>query len=329
MILKAKPEDEYWRRAESGATYVDEIQLIKYPDSATCFMDLEVGNIDMCPVENADYSRFLREGSDDYDCVLIPIGSVMNFYFSTQNLPEIWGNKRYREAVAYGVDWVQVSKNAVEDRYIQALGVCPTSSPNFLDTGWDELPYDPDLAKEIMTELGYGPNNMLKLHAVSASTETAKVTMETIQFYLKEMYMDLSLEFLDTSASLEAQNQVGVPGIVDLGVTYTRRGSVASRMRESIKYNSQKTPSLSYINDDRYQELFFDLTYSYDLADRDAAMEEIQRYNREELFIIPMYEVAEGFAYRTDRLRPEHITSYFNSRSMIQLTRLVMLPAWE
>jgi len=326
MTLKAKAEDAYWDRARKGPTYVDEFQIINYPDGATCFMNLEIGNIDMCPAQSADYSRYLRQGGDGYEVLLIPIGVTRNFYFGTLNLPEVWLNKRYREAVAYGIDWITLGQSCLEDRFVQAYGICASNSPDFLDTGWDKLPYDPDLSKQIMQELGHGPDNMLKLAAVGGTTTQSEYEM--LQFYLKAMYIDLSIEFLDTAASLERQSKIG-PGIVDLGFTQTRRGSAASMFRESIKYTGMKNPTLSYVNDDRFQDLFQQVTSEFNVAARREAMRELQRYNREELFIIPMNEAAQAYAYRTDKLRAEHILNNFSSDSIIQVSRMGFLSAWE
>ena len=324
MVLKAK--DDYWNKDVIGPTYVDEFRISVYPDQGTLFMNLEIGEVDMCLVGSADYSRYLRDGLNDVEINLFSIGTNWNFYFGTQNMDEM-KDRRVREAIAFAVDWNQVGDNAFEDRYIQAMGIGSAAGLDFIDVGWwDYLQPDLERSKEIMEELGYGPNNKLKLHSIMMTTWEPQ--METIQYYLNQSHFDLTLEFLDTATAQDLWRTPG-PGVADIGITYSRRGSAAAKLRESIRYSALKSPSYIYVDDEKYQDIFNTMTYAVSPEDRTAAAHELQQYVFDELLMIPLAEVTEAYGIRTDALTMDQLKAVYCTNSVIQLGRLGLLSSWQ
>ena len=329
IVLKAR--EDYWDLERQGPIYVDEYQLINYPDPATMYMDLETGKLDITPVLSTDYSRYMEKGADGLECVLIPIGTNMSFHYCFINNP-VWYNKKLREAIAIGVDWAEIGKAALQNAYIPARGICPVDSPEFIDAGWDDLTYNPELAKEMLAELGYTPDNPLKLYAISLSSATSEPSMEALQYFFSELGIELGIEFADIATTMDIwRTRYGEPGLVDVGFFHVRRGSAAYDLRAGIVYARVPTQSICYVDDEtgKFAELYAELVSNPDLDKRRQAGAELQQLVRDEYLMIPVAEFAEPMGYRTDVLTKEQIDRYVTASTIIQTSRLGMLSAWQ
>ena len=321
--------EDYWNK-DVGDYYVDEWRIMFYPDASTMYMDLEVGKIDMCEVQAADYSRFLRTGGDGFDVIKKGIGTVTSFYFGYLNRPDdpIWYNKNLREAVAIGVDWNAMGQVTYQDQYVRAQGVTPIQSPGFIDAGWDTLEYNPERAKEILIEEGYGPDNPLKLHSYMMDGAAWKTLNETLQFQLSQIGIIYDVEFVDTPTAMDHWNQFGT---VDVGFHWYHRGSAAFELRQSLPYikvlpTGQK---FTMIDDELTQELYNKLMYTRDEDERYEAGVELQQRFRDEYLIIPIAEMMMCAGFRTDRLTQQQVESVVIAANIYQLSRLGMLSSFQ
>jgi ABC-type transport system substrate-binding protein len=160
MILHLR--DDYWKHSPDEY-YVEEYYYKYYPEASTLFMELELGNLDLCAIQDTDYTRFMKEGDFDkgYNVVLDPTGSTMYMNFGFKD-NDIWYNKDLRLAIAHGVNWEEVGMLTCGDFFVADNGFAPKDSPSYYDAGtWT---YDPDLAADYLKKAGYEPGQ-LKLKA--------------------------------------------------------------------------------------------------------------------------------------------------------------------
>ena len=329
IYLKAR--DDYWDAERRGAIYVDEFQIISYPDQSAMYLDLETGKLDICSVLSANYSRYLKQGGEGFECILLPIGTNMNFYFCYLN-NDIWYNPKLREALTIGVDWDAIGRAALQDNFIPAKGICPEASPDFIDVGWGDVPFDPERAIQMLDELGYNASNPLKLYAIGLSGAMNETCMETLQYFYSQLGVELGIEFSDIATVMDIwRTRAGEPYLVDVGFHHSRRGSSSFEMRMSIMYARMAHQSLTWVDDEsgQFVELYTQLVANPDADVRHQAALDLQQLVRDNYIMVPVAEYAEALGYNTNLFTAEQVNNYVNSSTVYQLSRLGLLSAWE
>jgi ABC-type transport system substrate-binding protein len=254
----------------------------------------------------------------------------VNFYFGMLNRPDapIWNNRQLREAVAIGVNWDEIGQVTFGDMYIKAYSIAPQASQDFVDVGWGDLEYNPEKAKQMLAELGYGPDNPLKLYSFMMNSVVWKTICEALQFQLSQLGIVLDLEFGDTPTAMDAWAQYDT---VDVGFHWSHRGSPAFELRMSVQYMGSNTgQKFTYIDDEIAQEIFGRLVHTRDDAGRHEAAVELQEYLHDEYLIVPVCEMASSMGFRSDKFTPQQMDDYIVSAvSIYQLSRLGLLAAWQ
>jgi peptide/nickel transport system substrate-binding protein len=137
-----------------GRPYIDRYVYRIIPDSATMFLELQAGGIDMMGLTPIQYTKqtendFFRKTFQKFQ---YPVFSYTHLAF---NLKHPWfKNKRIRQAIAYGID-----KSEIVDVILFGLGR-PATGP-YVPNTWPYNPdvkkyeYNPDKAKHLLKEAGW------------------------------------------------------------------------------------------------------------------------------------------------------------------------------
>lgn len=325
MVLRSRGDD-YWYKDE-GPIVVDEWILKYYPDSATLYMALEVGDVDIASVSSANYSRFLQTGGDGFEVEMSPDGTTVYFVFSMhpEDGADYWNDIRLREAVAIGVDWDKVGQLAMGDMYMKAYSVAPKSSPDFIDPG--QYVFDPDRARELMAEAGYGPNNPLRITTSTMDNPMNKNAYEAFLFYAADIYIDAHVEFKDVSAALGDWLN---PGNTDYGLFYNETGSVTREVRACIfDCYTPEGVTYTYVPDPDLLEQFNILLRSTDAAAVTAAGKWCQQYFFDTFQYIPIFELTSAVGWRTDKFSEAQVMNYRVYTDNYQISRLGLASAWK
>ena len=323
IVIKLR--EDYWNKEQQF--YVDEWRINCYPDSSTMYMDLEIGNLDLCTVTDVDYARYMTSGGGGvFEVSDKPIGTTTAFYFGYLN-NDIWYDKEMREVIAYGVDWDTLGQIGYGSMFRRAKSVTPAAGPEFVDVGFDELEYNPDKARAIMESKGYSASNPLQLKSTTMSGGLWTTLHETVQFMLKEIYIDFTVEFLDSASASQAWMQKGT---VDIGFHWYHRGSPTFELRQAIPYIRINETGQFWImvDDDITQELYVKLVSEPDPAVKKQVIEDIQWRLKDELLMIPFNEVSTAFGYNPKYFTEAQVDAYCVSGSVYQLSRLSMLDSF-
>lgn len=323
MILHLR--DDYWKHSPDEY-YVEEYYYKYYPEASSLYMELELGNLDLCAIETTDYSRYMRENDDSrhYNVVLDPTGSTMYMNFGFKD-NDIWYNKDLRLALAYGINWEEVGMLMTGDFYVANNGFAPKSSPSYYDAGTRS--YDPELAAEYLEKAGYKPGE-LSLKACMMDVAYYKNFGQAITYYLDQMGINIDIQYADVSASIANWVQGGYNN--DINLLFAAGGASQENVKGSLN-QAHLWPGVTwaYVDDDHFQELYAKLTDP--LATQDEIYEnekEIQQYIFDECLIIPICEMNAAFGYNSDILTPELVQAItFSNR--YQLTELGLKSAWE
>ena len=299
--ITLKLRDDYWKRS-ADEYYVDEYDITYYKDASSLYMELELGNIDLCEILGSDYSRYMKDDDDsrNYNVYLDSSGACffLNFGFRDN---DIWYNKDLRTAIAYGVNWPELGMLIDGDLYKPANSFIPADSPSYYDAGnWE---YNLDLAKEYLEKAGYGPGE-LTVKACCMDTPKYKNFGQAMTGYLNNMGINVDFQYADVSAAIANWLEQGNN---DLMLKYNSGGATQHNMYQSVQESAwEQGVSWTYIPDEHYQAMYDileDPTVSYE--EKIETEKEMQKYLHDEVLALPISEYALAFGYNSDLLTPE------------------------
>ena len=325
IVLRSRGDD-YWRNSEDPIL-VDEWILRYYPDESTLYMALEIGDVDFCWVSSANYSRFVQTGGDGYEVKISPDGTTFYFVHSLHPADgaDYWLDKRLREATAIGINWEDVGKLAMGDMYIKAYSVVPADSPDFINPGQYE--YNPDRARQLMIEAGYGPDKPLRIYTSTMDNPMNRNAFESFMFQAADIYIDAHVDFKDVSAALGDWLN---PGNTDYGFFYNETGSTTREVRASVfdAYTPEGV-TYTYIPFPELLDKFQVLLRSTDPAKVSEAGKWIQQFMFDEFLYIPIFETVSAVGWRTDKFTEAQIMNFRVYSDNYQLSRLGLASAWK
>ena len=322
--MKLTAREDYWNK-DAGPIYVDEWIIKYYPDASTMYMDLETGNIQLCNVGAQDYSRYVKEGGDGYKCTLVPAGVVTYFSFGYLN-NEIWADKRIRDAIKYCADWNEIGQLIYGDQYVPATSMVPQASPQYMNPG--KIEYNPEKAKELLAEAGYGPSNPLKLKTFMMDSNHYKVFCESFQSYAQKVNIECDIQYGDVSAAIA--KWLDPAGGIDYGFLYNNMGSAPFNLYNGMYgANMREGVTFAYVDDPEFQRLMNSLAYTTDQNQVITNAKLLQQHIYDNTLLIPISEMQTSMGFRTDAFSEQQIMDYIIAVDFYQIGRLGMASAWN
>jgi ABC-type transport system substrate-binding protein len=313
MVLE--PKDAYWNSANEQ--FVVKKWTIKYyPDSSTLAMALDTGEVDIGGIANSgDYSRWLSEGSDDVNMVIINSGSDQTLSLGTKNT-KAFDDIKVREALAYGVDWSAIGEMVQGDLFIPATSNLPSNSLFYKNVG--QYPYDPDLAKQILADAGYKDGD-IKIHLVDMSVDYRQQLDEALQFYCSQLGIEVDLEFGDMTSALSAWL---APGGSDVGWQANVGGVPSGEPVLSMLNWPAGGFSWRDLTDQPLIDMLNEAQYTVNQEKRKELYADIQQYLHDNFIAFPAYECVTVLGYRTDMFTEEEIVQNTISDSNLTIRGL-------
>lgn len=181
--------DDYW----GEPAYLDEIVYRAIPEESTRLIGLQTGEIDVLldpPI------RAIEELQDDPSLQVVSCdsGDEKVFYLNTTQPP--FDDRAVRQAIFYGID-----RQAIMDAIY--YGLAPAGQGIFPPWHWaydpdaDFYPYDPEKAKELLTEAGYTADNPLEFEIHTTEATEYLDTAVLIQAQLAEIGVKTTVSYLD------------------------------------------------------------------------------------------------------------------------------------
>ena len=146
--LKLEKHDEYW---EDGLPLADRVNWNFYPESDSRVLALQAGEID---VTNGVPSQQIDQLKGEDSVRVDPIPGVVHDYIAFNCAEGPFSDVRMRKAVAHAIDKEIIVEGALWG-YGHATNIpFPPTSPWYTET--PDYEYDPEKAKALMEEAGYG-----------------------------------------------------------------------------------------------------------------------------------------------------------------------------
>jgi peptide/nickel transport system substrate-binding protein len=208
VMLERNPD--YW-----GAAALPRVLVFRpLTDPMTRVTELMAGGIDIVTELSPDNVALLRR--DPRFEVHERAGPHLWFLIlNTREGP--FRDRRVRQAVNYGVDKDALVRHVLQDTARVAAGPVPTAFGWAHDEGLEPYPYDPERARSLLRDSGYGDGLSLRLMApTSGSGMLAPVQMATaIQGDLARIGVDLAIETYEWNTFLAKVNR-GLAGQADM-----------------------------------------------------------------------------------------------------------------
>ncbi len=177
--------EDYW---EEGKPYLDRIEFNIVLEEFTRVTSLQSGQVDI--VYNMSFSNVEQlEGSSDLNTNIF--STFIVYYLALNTEKEPFDDVRVRQALNYAIDRKAITESVTRGYAVPAITDIAPSMAGSLDGVEDPYPYDPDRARELLAEAGYGDGFSMEL-LVGANSPDAE-TGVVLQEYYKDVGVDVEL----------------------------------------------------------------------------------------------------------------------------------------
>ena len=213
--LELLPNKEYWDK--DRIPKLDRLILLPIPEVSARTAALLSGRVDWAESPSPDTVDKLKAAG-----VVISTNAIPHVWpYTLSELPDSpFADIRVRKAVNLAIDRDGLVK-VLGGLAVPAVGNVAKASPWFGHPTF-EVRYDPDEARKLLKEAGYGPENPLKIKAAISTSGSGQmyplIMNEFIQENLREVGIELELEVFEWEA-LRGRRRVGAQAPENKGIT--------------------------------------------------------------------------------------------------------------
>lgn len=213
IVLQKNPKYRKFGRPveNTGAPYLDRLIVRQIPEAQARLAGLQTGEVQLIvnpPLDDLDSVR------NDANLKLhVAENTGQNFFFEFTISRPPFNDIRARQAVAYAVD----VDNALQVAFGEGLVLrekCPISRGVFGNNqefcskyGYE---HNPERAKQLLAELGYGPNKPLDVILMTSTGDNREKMVQIFQSQLAQVGINAKLETMDIgtlNARVKQENQ--------------------------------------------------------------------------------------------------------------------------
>jgi ABC-type transport system substrate-binding protein len=151
LVLEANPD--YW----GGAPKVEQFIIKIVPEGSTRLQQVETGELDIAWALTPEDVERARENPD---LVVVEDAGLNTNAVQMDVMKEPFTSKEVRQALNYAVNKDELSEGLYNGNMVTAGGVLPPVDWAY-NSDLKSYPFDPDQARELLTEAGYGEGNPL------------------------------------------------------------------------------------------------------------------------------------------------------------------------
>ena len=221
---------------------------------------------------------------------------------------------KVRQAIRYAIDMETIGKNLFDDTIIPANSLTPNGADKV--EGLNNYDFNPEKAKELLKEANWDANYTIDV--VYYYTDQLTVDfMTAIQSYLSDVGIKMNFRLVEGDLATilwkAPEDQVNGPSAVDWDMAYAANAALS--MHEYYDRYRTGSPSNSHTpSDDTLNSLIDATNASMDPEVQKQAYFELQKYENETLFTMPLY-YQPVFLIESNRLETgieKHVNPQFN-----------------
>jgi peptide/nickel transport system substrate-binding protein len=205
-----EPNPNYWGEAPTNQALIFRFSA----EAAQRLIELQAGTADCIFAPNAeDYEAIQGDSS----LALLPYQTGNVFYIGLNNTLAPFDNETVRQAFAMAIDKQRIVDNFYPPTsYVAEQFIPEDFTPGFSASGdgaaW--YPYDPDAAKQMLTDAGFDFNQTIDLSyrdVVRVYLPHVNEVAQDIQAQLAEIGVKINLNKMDSPALIEAESKGELP----------------------------------------------------------------------------------------------------------------------
>jgi len=308
------PFKEHW--ATDRIPKLDKVITIPIPDPNARTAALLSGQVDWIEAPSPD--AIPRIQSQGYNIVSNVYPHVWSWHLSrVEGSP--WNDIRVRKAANLAVDREGI-KPLLGGYAIPASGHVTREDPWYGKPSF-EIKYDPETAKSLLKEAGFGPDKPVKVKAVisaSGSGQMLPLPMnEYIQQNLADVGIDVDFEVVEWNAQLDlwraGAKSPQAKGAHVINVSYTTQDPYSSFTRFlRSDLHAPKGVNWGFYNDPEMDKLLIAASAAFDPKERDAYLAKVhQREVDDAAFVWVVHDVA-------PRAMSKKVKGYVQARNWFQ-----------
>jgi len=213
----------------------------------------------------------------------------LNKFNKKDGTPSPLADVRVRQAIAYALDMESILQGVFDGAALPANSLTPDGPDKI--SGLNNYEYNPEKAKELLKEANWNPNTVLDVVYYYTDQATQDL-MAIIQQYLAEVGIKMNARLVEGDLATilwkAPDDPVNGPSAVDWDMCYAANAALSlheyyDRYQTGYSINSH-TPS-----DPKLDELIAATNSSVDAEVQRQAFYELQKYENETLFALPLY----------------------------------------
>ncbi len=176
----------------AGAPAIDGVEYRIITDPLITWQEFLAGNLDVSGVPDALFAEITND--PQYEDMLETLPELAVYYFALNQSFEPFQDLRVRQAVAMAIDRQAIIDGVFNGKDLLANSPIPPGLAGY-DPELQAYSYDPEMARQLLTEAGY--TDGFDLTIWSTRTPTTIAVNEAIQFYLSEIGIRAELNQVD------------------------------------------------------------------------------------------------------------------------------------
>lgn len=269
---------------KKGLPYLDEVTFKVMKDAnvkSLAFTKKEVDVIVPLPVEQVGVLKKYKDGQ-------VIIGSEMTPFTIYPGLSDAEGKPhpilsdvRVRQAIlGYGIDREEIAKNAVLGLATPLVSFVPPGTPGHIDLR-EMYPYNPEKAKALLKEAGYGPDNPLTLTLALNNEKPMFANAGTIyQQQMARIGVNIKLEMMEKVQHIKKTMR----GKQEFDLALEDLAALLTVEHNSYIMETKAPMNLANIVDTKVDELFVQYRQEMDPVKREKIGHDLQRYVAQNMY---------------------------------------------
>jgi len=269
---------------KKGLPYLDELTYKVMKDAnvkSLAFMQKEVDVICPLPVEQVGVLKNYKDGHVTIGPEVTPFALIPSLANAEGKPHPIFADKRVRQAtLGYGIDREEIAKNALLGLATPIVSMIPPGTPGHLNLR-EMYPYNPEKAKALLQEAGYGPDNPLKF-TLTLNTEKPMFT-NTGTIYQRQMAkigVDVKLEVVEKVQQIKKTMR----GKQEFDMLLEDLAALLTVEHNGYLIEKSAPMSLPNTTDDKVDEMFAAFRKEMDTAKREQIGHDLQRYVADNMY---------------------------------------------
>ena len=252
--------EDYWQK---GIPYLDKIVCKIIPEEATALMQLRLGEVHILEDVARKDIKTLKE---DENVIVKLVTGIQHeqIYLNTSRPP--FDDIRVRWALAHAIDRQAIIEGVFEGYAVESVGPYHpwfwTHNPE-----WKQpYPYDPEKAKKLLAEAGYGLNNPLKFELMATNQDMFVDQAVMVQAFMADIGAQVEVLPLDKSTlfdrvyvrkAYEGKPEMYMAALEDWGSSIVNPESAAERL-----FTSDSGSNKCFYNNPEVDKLFEEVNFA-------------------------------------------------------------------